>query len=182
MKTLLRGVGLAMLGALALTGAARAYTSKPGSYYAMPSWDQQLPASSRWIVLTNWGSAAVLDRETGLVWQLNPFLNIPPVDTWNNAFLDCQEAANGGRFGWRLPSVEELLTLMDPTTTNLFFGAPFPSVQGAKFWTATTDAATPTDADAVTFQSGSGGVSQPSKGATLRMWCVRGYQGTQSPQ
>ncbi|MGH7045494.1 MAG: DUF1566 domain-containing protein [Stellaceae bacterium] len=116
------------------------------------------------------------------MWQQNPFLNIPPVDTWNNAILDCQQATTGGRFGWRLPSVEELLTLMDPTTTNVFSGTPFASIEGAKFWTAITNAATSTDADAVTFQSASGGISQPSKGAAFRMWCVRGYQGTRSPR
>src|SRR5262249_15328144 len=40
-----------------------------GPYYAEPSWDQMLPASTRFIVLSNFNSEAVLDRETGLVWQ-----------------------------------------------------------------------------------------------------------------
>ena len=50
-----------------------------GPYYATPSWDQQLPASTRFVVLSNWidaahpsGGAAVLDRETGLVWEQSP--------------------------------------------------------------------------------------------------------------
>lgn len=37
-------------------------------YYAMPARDQTLPAATRFIVLTNMASQAVLDRETGLVW------------------------------------------------------------------------------------------------------------------
>jgi|SRR5262249_8694651 len=58
---------------------ADAATTATGSYYANPSWDQQLPAATRFIVLSNWvdsnfpaGGAAVLDRETGLVWEISP--------------------------------------------------------------------------------------------------------------
>jgi hypothetical protein len=68
MKNLLRAGVLAMLGAFASNEVGHAQgVSEPGPYYALPSWDQQLPASTRWITLTNWSSAAVLDRETGLV-------------------------------------------------------------------------------------------------------------------
>jgi len=56
-----------------------AATTATGPYYANPSWDQQLPASTRFIVLSNWvdtahpsGGAAVLDRETGLIWEQSP--------------------------------------------------------------------------------------------------------------
>lgn len=61
-------LAVAMLGALALgTGPAKAATTEAGPYYSLPSWDQTLPASTRFIVLSNFASAAVLDRETGLV-------------------------------------------------------------------------------------------------------------------
>lgn len=44
MKTFLRGVALAALGLLALApGSARAQIVENGPYYALPSWDQQLP-------------------------------------------------------------------------------------------------------------------------------------------
>ena len=50
-------------------GSADAQTTAVGPYYATPSWDQKLPCSSasncpRFIVLSNWNSEAVLDRET----------------------------------------------------------------------------------------------------------------------
>jgi len=61
------------LGMLAAAGgAARAQSFQNGPYYANPSWDQQMPAAQRFIVLSNWSSAAVLDRETGLVWERSP--------------------------------------------------------------------------------------------------------------
>ncbi|HEY2920960.1 MAG TPA: hypothetical protein VGK77_18415, partial [Candidatus Binatia bacterium] len=58
-------LGLIVLLTMALAASpAKAQTTAAGPYYANPSWDQQLPASTRFIVLSNWASAAVLDRET----------------------------------------------------------------------------------------------------------------------
>ena len=57
--------------ALAVSPAA-AQTTANGPYYAVPSWDQTLPAAQRFIVLANMNQEAVLDRETGLVWQRTP--------------------------------------------------------------------------------------------------------------
>jgi hypothetical protein len=47
-------------------GSASAQTTANGPYFATPSWDQTLPASTRFIVLSNMNSDAVLDRETGV--------------------------------------------------------------------------------------------------------------------
>src|SRR5215471_19635510 len=65
--------------ALVLLSAGANAASGAGPYYANPSWDQQLPGATRFIVLSNWvdanfpnGGAAVLDRETGLVWEQSP--------------------------------------------------------------------------------------------------------------
>jgi putative salt-induced outer membrane protein YdiY len=84
---------------------ARAQTVANGPYYAPPSWDQTLPVATRFIILSNFGSNAVLDRETGLVWERSP-ANTP--QTWNSARFQCTDRVVGGRIGWRLPSVHEL--------------------------------------------------------------------------
>ncbi|MGH7623318.1 MAG: DUF1566 domain-containing protein, partial [Gemmatimonadaceae bacterium] len=66
------------------------------------------------------GDAAVLDRETGLVWQRDPG---PTAVGWYSAVIGCLAATTGNRMGWRLPSLEELRSLMDGTALPV--GNPF---------------------------------------------------------
>jgi hypothetical protein len=177
-------VGVLMLGGLALTdGPGNAQTFQNGPYYANPSWDQQIPAAQRFIVLANWNNEAVLDRETGLVWQRNPSLS---ENSWSNALAECYEGIFGNRRGWRLPSLAELSSLLDPTQTNpaLPPGHPF---QGIKFglndfyYTATAIAGEPNSVYAVTFNNANSTFT-PSKTSDGNLWCVRGGGGAQSPQ
>jgi hypothetical protein len=75
---------------------------------------------------------AVLDRETPLVWQQDPGLN---VTDWRVAVLACPKLGVDNRLGWRLPTVQELATLMDPSVgPALPAGHPFNHVRGV-FWT-----------------------------------------------
>ncbi len=55
-------------------------------------------SSTRFIVLANWDSAAVLDRETGLVWEKAP--STFDYD-WNNASFHCI-SLNAGRMSRRV--------------------------------------------------------------------------------
>lgn len=147
-----------------------------GPYYANPSWDQTLPASTRFIVLSNMNSDAVLDRETGLVWEKSPSATL--VD-WENAQFQCNRSATGGRLGWRLPTLQELASLVDPSVSpgpTLPAGHPFTTVQSAVYWSATTFAAS--FAWAVVFYNG--GVSVVDRSLNVFVWCVRGGQGVDS--
>ena len=87
-----------------------AYQTYTSQACCLPSWHQILPIAERFeLVMSN---EAVLDRETGLVWQREAS------DTtydWYDAKYYCYNTNIGGRGGWRLPSVEELRTLIDPT-------------------------------------------------------------------
>ena len=121
-----------------------------GPYYATPSWDQTLPASTRFVVLSNLNSQAVLDRETGLVWQRTPDNSF---STHDSARQKCELDATGGREGWRLPAVNELESLIDPTipfpNTALPSGHPFiagGSCAAVGYWTATSFGSDPTQA------------------------------------
>lgn len=142
----------------------------------MANWDQKLPASQRFVVLAAFNNQAVLDKETGLVWEKSPQAES---DTWANVCFRCLNNAVGGRRGWRLPSVVELTTLLDPSvapvpTGGLLLpaGHPFTSVQSANYWSATTTADDPTRAWFVFFEDGHTGSFPMTK--VQYAWCVRG--------
>ena len=106
-----------------------------GPYYATPSWDQTLPANTRFVVLTNMNSEAVLDRETGLVWERTPATQERP---WILAVASCVQKDIGGRKGWRLPWHHELQSLIDiGSPDGVPVGHPFVGVAGHTFWSAT---------------------------------------------
>jgi hypothetical protein len=162
-----------------LTAAtARAQTVANGPYYAPPAWDQTLPVATRFIVLSNFASAAVLDRETGLVWEKSPI--IASAD-WPGAQSHCNSLRLGNRMGWRLPTLQELASLVDPSGPVagplLPPGHPFTNVLSL-YWSATTFADNPGLARGMAFGSGNPIVGLKSAG--LGFWCVRGGQGVDS--
>jgi len=106
-------LGLAMF----IVTPAHAQTTAPGPYYATPSWDQTLPSSTRFIVLTNMNSEAVLDRETGLVWQRTP--NQTSGSILGFAQTNCFKFTPGGRAGWRVPTMPELLSIFVPQSCTI---------------------------------------------------------------
>jgi Protein of unknown function (DUF1566) len=176
LRGLLHKVSFIGLAIIAL-GAHRAdaQTVAPGPYYAVPSWDMTLPAATRFIVLSNFGSAAVLDRETGLVWERSPDTT---TDSWFIAQNRCNGKIVGSRKGWRLPTLQELNSLIDPTASSpaLPDGHPFSNVQLGRYWSLSTYALDNTFAWTVAFDNGATGLN--NKGTlSLFIWCVRGGQG-----
>ncbi len=157
---------------LAAPASAQLSTTANGPYYATPSWDQKL-TTSRFVILANWNSEAVLDRETGLVWERSPDAT---TTNWTNVQFYCNNRSVGGRKGWRLPGVQELASLVDPTVSpgpTLPAGHPFLNVQSSDYWSATTRGAT--GAWFVRFVFG--GVFSADQSFTNYVWCVRGGQG-----
>jgi hypothetical protein len=162
-----------VLSALAFTGTpAGSQTFENGPYYPTPSWDQKIPGAQRFIVLLNWNKEAVLDRETGLVWQRTPASKIGP--SWVGVLQDCHIATStGDRLGWRLPSLEELASLVDRTQSNpaLPAGHPFKNVTNAGYCTATTDETVSNLAYAVQLSDGQ--IFSVDKEQPCQFWCVR---------
>ena len=180
---LLCTLGTIVLGMVAFGASPAGAASAAGLYYATPSWDLKLDASTRFIVLTNWGSAAVLDRETGLVWEQSPSTS---AFTWENgeAAFHCNNLSVGDRLGWRLPTIQELASLVDgdPHNTSrprLPPGHPFSNVQSSFYWSATTLAFNTGNAWDVVFFNGV--VDDDDKTGFDFVWCVRGGQGV-NPQ
>ncbi len=175
-------LALGMLGSLPFASEpVIAQSSQNGPYYANPSWDQQLPDTTRFIVLLNWNSAAVLDRVTGLVWERTPssFTHV-----WEDALFFCHAAVStGNRVGWRLPSVEELASLVELTPTR-GWPAVFQGIDHTQgeFWTSSTVEGFPAQAYAVNpIQNNGGGVNE-DRVSKHGFWCVRGGASVQNPQ
>ncbi len=138
-----------------------------------PLWDEALPAAKRWIVLKKFDSEAVLDRNTGLVWEQAPGTEARP---WGGARHSCADRTVGNQKGWRLPSFAELASLIDPSIPfpllSLPPGHPFTNVQPGAYWSASTNAVNPANAWFVLFDGGT--VTTTAKGEPLFVWCVRG--------
>ncbi len=137
-----------------------------------PSWDQNLPASERFKLVLS--GEAVLDKETGLVWEQSP---LTTTHTWSEARFQCTSRTVGGKKGWRLPSVHELASLVDPTNPggnpDLPAGHPFTDVQTFdEYRSASTDVGFPTSAWVMNFANG--GVGARGKVVDTFVWCVRG--------
>ena len=131
------------------------------------SWAKLLPAAERFVILTAFTSDAVLDKNTGLVWEKSPQM----VDAkWNDARFICINKIIGGQKGWRLPSIPELTSLIDPSVAPP--GHPFVNVQSANYWSATTIAESPTAAWMVFFNAGA--VLNTTRDIKSQVWCVRG--------
>ena len=180
LREMLTLIGLGLTALVVLP--THAQTTGVGPYYATPSWDQTLPAATRFIVLSNMNSEAVLDRETGLVWQRTAG------DSTRNWFdsqhFDCMISSTGGRMGWRMPQMHELLSLIAPRTPdgtpmlppghpfiiNPAGGIPF------RFWTASTDAKDTNWAFILDLNNPTGGFGEVVKTVNdaARAWCLRG--------
>jgi hypothetical protein len=84
-----------------------------------PPTAQFLPGSSRFVVLSAFNNEAVLDRESGLVWEKTPSTSLvraaPPLGTQGgiHAGSHCISLTTGSRQGWRLPAINELMGLLD---------------------------------------------------------------------
>ncbi len=148
------------------------------------AWDQKISGVGRFKVLADFNGEAVLDRETGLVWEQKPK---PGAGSW--AFIDdeCFAHFTGGRLGWRPPTLEEVLSLMDPlqnVTGKLPPGHPFdlgnPRETPRQFWTMTSAVVQPANNDfayAANFEPGGSFLPDNKISALYRFWCVRGGHG-----
>ena len=133
-------------------------------------------SNDRYQVLANFNGQAVLDWETGLIWEQCPDLSDDRF--WAGALTRCYTLIKGGRSGWRAPTLEELRSLGDPNN-NPFLPAsnPFCSMsfdpQFSRFWTSTTSETNSASAhQVVPSNAASHGTSDKSN--SYPIWCVRG--------
>jgi hypothetical protein len=100
-----------------------------------PAWNKIIPATQRFEDALD--GTAVLDKETGLVWAKSADAN---QSNWQSAMDYCTNLYLGGRKGWRLPTVQELSSLIDTpnqVTNSLPVGNPFSNVQFT-YWSSSS--------------------------------------------
>ncbi len=175
-----------------VSGGPMAPPGPPGSTYKslalIPgSWLRLLPAddtgdpcdSARFACVMN--GEAVLDNETGLVWQRD--VSTATGGTWD-AVVACATAETGGRSGWRLPDLAELSSLLDPAWPDDRrppAGSPFTGlpVDGDNtsyaYWTSNQHVEVgSTSGWAVLIGEQDSLPFSTSANALNRHWCVRG--------
>ncbi|MEX5213336.1 MAG: DUF1566 domain-containing protein [Nitrospiraceae bacterium] len=177
------GCGMLMMGAGASVGldAGSAVGPNEAKAQGLPdlsgvtqNWDKNLPAGERFVVLGGaFHEAAVLDKNTGLVWEKSP---LGEAEGWGRARVACLHKHIGGIGGWRLPAIAELASLLaffvagEPKLPD---GHPFLNVLFLEnYWSASSSGTSPNSAWVVNFEDGQ--MAQFNNDVRLRYWCVRG--------
>jgi hypothetical protein len=166
-------------------GANRQSTSKvlvplnglSGKYYYGAVVATSKKASSEQVSLARYSLAkdndTVRDHKTGLVWQQ---INVEHVRDWAVAQQYCADLVLGGKADWRLPSIQELVTIIDysryrPALDPMFSIRRIGMGNTSYFWSGSTSASKPNRMWFVEFVQGLLGSSDTSFDMYVR--CVR---------
>jgi hypothetical protein len=163
------------------------------------AWNTALPPfAERFITTPPVLPQSVIDRETNLLWERQPD---PGTQTWFNANAHCIDRflavpTPGAifepetRFGWRLPTVHELMTLvagLPQQNPSLPVGHPFLGITTELIWTATTFRSitarpqNPADNTAWVVDMGTGRATLRGKSnVAAAAWCVRAPEAIRS--
>ena len=159
-----------LIGGLVLTSISaslQAFAVEPRSKgdTSTQHWD------TRFTVLTEFNNEAVRDNTTGLIWERSPRLDMY---NWDRAHQRCLSSNAGSRKGWRVPTVQELNSLIDPSSADVKLpeGHPFNNVEPAIYWSATKPQGDATYALFVNFSSGRSASLENYMSSFV--WCVRG--------
>ena len=121
------------------------------------------------------GGEAVLDMETGLVWEktVNNGASV-----WSAAAGFCNQETIGDRRGWRLAALEELLSLADCVGGICTLPPDHPffvSLYFEWYWTSSTSLNDASQARVIEFDGEISTSARPKSGTDYRgFWCVRG--------
>ncbi|MCP4990079.1 MAG: DUF1566 domain-containing protein [Colwellia sp.] len=148
--------------------------SSTGVNPGVTSWSKKIPANERFELVLD--EAAVLDHETGLVWEKSPSTALVHI---SGIFVPCITKEVGGRKGWRVPSIGQLASLVDSTQSSpsLPDGHPFSNtVQLTTYWAYTNSTNVPVWW-VVNMDDGS--INTNGAIDDHYVWCIRDGQGYQ---
>ena len=112
------------------------------------------------------GTGTILDTKTNLTWQ-------QPAPTGTYVWADAKTYCSNLGAGWRLPTVKELQTLVDySTSTSPTIDSVFSGTAQAAFWASTRMSGAFTDVWTVHFGAGST-ISTPPTDFPSYVRCVR---------
>ena len=152
-----------------------ALMSVAATAFGQDAWDHT--NAPRFQLLAPLASQAVLDRETDLLWERSPS---GAAFTWFGAQDRCNRLVVGNRMGWRVPTIQELTSILSigAAPNNLEPGNPFiaPPTIGQVIWSSTVSATNANNAWGMNLPGTVG--SNFAKGILARCWCVRFRQGT----
>jgi len=120
-------------------------------------------------------AGVVIDNATGMQWQDDYSDNANTIKTanWADAATYCTSLNLDGP-GWRLPSIEELVSITDKSRTNPSIDPTFQNVTSNLYWSSTTYAFLSGYAWGVNFYYGGDGLG--AKTSSFYVRCVRGGQ------
>ena len=123
---------------------------------------------------TDNANGTITDNVTGLVWQ--QLANNGYFD-WTSANTYCSNLTLGGVSGWRLPSLIELIGLLNYGNSNSYIDSSY-FLAGGGYWSTTSDAYNNSAAWALWFvPSTNNGVAYSKTGDFMGVKCVRGGEG-----
>lgn len=122
------------------------------------------------------GDDTITDNKTGLMWEKKTEENVNAVHTWEKAqsvhVARLNELCFGGHEEWRLPTIQELVGIVDYTHLNPSIDPIFGPTASDWYWSSTTFAGIPDSAWGVYFYGGY--VDDDYKGFDLHVRAVRG--------
>ncbi len=84
----------------------------------------------------NNGDGTITDMSTGLMWQQ---ATAPGECSWELALSYCENLTLAGHLDWRLPTIKELDSVVDPTRVDLAIDTTyFPDTMASGYWSSTT--------------------------------------------
>lgn len=170
-RRLLLGVSISV----ALMGLA-------SSAFAQDAWKLHIGLGRTVLLGDGWANQAVWDRETDLVWEQSPS---GLAFTWDQAEDRCNSLVIGNRMGWRVPTLQELLSVLDLSQgshlpPNNKYAFPFPIPPNEAIWSSTSTDPCRSSCSAWEMDIGGNVLPTQPKGSLSHAWCVRFRQGVDS--
>jgi len=158
-------------------GLGALHTGQTAGYTGTGGEDADVDGTSKSYTNSSCGTGTVGDDYTGLCWQWDDY---DTIRTWEQALTYCNDLELGGHADWRLPTVNELSTMIDNSCDSATPAHCDSNFQNTAFkWRSTSDyywsSTTSPDSTGYAYSAGmyNGYVSNAVKANTNYVRCVR---------